>query len=188
MRKYLLKHPLFLIYMLVMFFLFLGVALESGWGNLQLMFIYLVSFLVSFFLLISFAKKNNLKGLMSSKINTNEKYVHFFTSSIILMTSAFVVFHFIHLGFVPSVSAWQSLDYNYIVHLRTNVTTFSSIPVLYVSSFILKAVMPFMLLYLLQPGIKQNFGFSLLYQCSILLPCCRKATFSHSFCRSFFSA
>lgn len=65
-------------------------------------------------------------------------------------SALFVIAHFLYLGEIPTLSALMSNDSFKIYCIRKDVTENSSTIINYISSFLLKAIIPFLLLYFYQ--------------------------------------
>ena len=75
---------------------------------------------------------------------SNRKNVELLLVSFIVV---FCVYHFLFLGHVPVISAYNSEDYYGIAFMRQDINNHSNVFIKYVSSFMLKGIMPFALLY-----------------------------------------
>jgi hypothetical protein len=59
----------------------------------------------------------------------------------------FVFIHLIFLGYVPFISAWNSLDYYKIAYFRQHIKEHDNILIHYISAFMIKGIIPFAVLY-----------------------------------------
>jgi len=152
---------------IVFLFLLYGVYVESGSTYISMLLTYLILLIVFYFLLkkilnnqfIKFEINYNrkLSVLISKKKSDLIKIYHV----LIVFILVFIFCHYLYLNQIPIISAFNSIDYDWIVMLRYNITAKSNTFWLYTSSFILKAFLPIFLWISLDK--KQNFIFWILF-------------------------
>ena len=140
------KHPFFVLYCVIVVFLFPGVYYKSGYRFFGELFIHLISFICIYFLLQKIIPSVSVPAKFSFGTKLNNLVLYLPDAALVLV-AAFVVFHFIHLGFVPLVESAQSDNVVDIALIRQNVTTHSSGWVNYLRSFIMRAILPFFVVY-----------------------------------------
>ena len=140
------KHPFFVLYCVIVVFLFPGVYYKSGYRFFGELFIHLISFICIYFLLQKIIPSVSVPAKFSFGTKLNSLVLYLPDAALVLVV-AFVVFHFIHLGFVPLVESAQSDNVVDIALIRQNVTTHSSGWVNYLRSFIMRAILPFFVVY-----------------------------------------
>ena len=140
------KHPFFVLYCVIVIFLFPGVYYKSGYRFFGELFIHLISFVCIYFLLQKIIPSGSVPAKFSFGTKLNG-LVQYLPDVALVLVAAFVVFHFIHLGFVPLVESAQSDNVVDIALIRQNVTTHSSGWVNYLRSFIMRAILPFFVVY-----------------------------------------
>ena len=140
------KHPFFVLYCIIVVFLFPGVYYKSGYRFFGELVMHLISFVCIYFLLQKIIPSGSVPSKFSfgTKLNGLAQYL---PDVALVLVAAFVVFHFIHLGFVPLVESAQSDNVVDIALIRQNVTTHSSGWVNYLRSFIMRAILPFFVVY-----------------------------------------
>lgn len=173
-------HTLLAVYMIVFGGLVYGVYVTSGSTYLPEMGIYLIALLISYFLFQLKVVRSKLALLIQKMtgftVKMNVLYV-------LIPALLFVIYHFIYLGGSPAL---QGLSMHYIEEvalLRFSITENLPTFLAYGSSIILKAVLPFSLLYFLHKGqmkfywllllISVFYSFSLMqksYVVGLLLP------------------
>jgi hypothetical protein len=140
------RHTLISIYTLVFFGLLFGVYTTSGTMYFAEMFIYFAALLL-FYLAFS-------TGLMTrfySRVFGWFESRRFHVSSMILVViaAAFIIFHLAWLGGSPTLKAMRLTTVEDVALLRTSIT--ENIPswIAYMADITLKAILPFLVLYLL---------------------------------------
>ncbi len=143
---YIRKHPFFTVYCFIIIFLFPGVYYKSGYQFFDELILHLVAFIVLYFLLSKYLPSSPVKLNLfaADKFKALSEYL---PNAALVLVSCFVVFHFLHLGFLPLLSSAQSDNIVDIALIRQNVTVQSSGWVNYLSSFIMRAVIPFFVVY-----------------------------------------
>ncbi len=146
------RHNLLLVYCVVMLFLMIGLVSDSGAQYLPYLLVYTAVFLITYFLNEKFLKQSlSLQKIISgfiSKVEINK--VEIFSMSLFVVTVFFMTAHFIYLGGVPTIRAWFSHDSFEIYSIRKSVTADSNALMNYLSSFTLRAILPFLVLYFYQ--------------------------------------
>ncbi|MCG3166587.1 MAG: hypothetical protein POELPBGB_02367 [Bacteroidia bacterium] len=140
------KHPFFVLYFIIVVFLFPGVYYKSGYRFFGELFLHLFSFIAIYFLLQKFLPAFSVPV----KFGLPEKaefIIPYLPNVALFSVSFFIIFHFYHIGFVPLVETAQSDNVVDIALIRQHVTTYSSTWVNYLRSFIMRAVIPFFVVY-----------------------------------------
>lgn len=143
------RNNLFFVYLIVLLFLTIGVYYDSGFSYLPYLICYSVFFVITYLLTDRYFRTNEqwshrvekLKSLFS--IKSPDK----FASILFAFTALFIVFHFIYMKNIPTISAFMSHNSFEIYKMRNAVSEESSLLVNYLSSFVLKAIIPFSVLY-----------------------------------------
>lgn len=133
----------FLIYLFVFTFLLVGVYVFSGFRYFDLLFLYIGVFIGCYFLWKKiFNRYFHLRtSFQIPELTDNHAKV------ILLISCGFIVAHFIYLGYIPVLEALNSNDDKYISYLRRKPTEEAHFIWNYLSSFIIKAILPFFILY-----------------------------------------
>jgi hypothetical protein len=139
------NYPLLLIYSFIVFVLIFGVYQDSGFVYLPSIFAYFGMFLLTFLALNHFINKDKVFLMFESgKLSLNiDKLFKYFA----VFSGVFTILHYYQMGQIPIITALIIEDYDAIVHLRTNVFLNAHPFFVYGSSFLLKAIMPFLVLY-----------------------------------------
>ncbi|MBU0489666.1 MAG: hypothetical protein KKA07_03405 [Bacteroidetes bacterium] len=154
-RRVFRNHSLMIIYYLMLFFLTLGVYVKSGTQFLDEMFIYILSFTLFYFLFQMLLKRTSVIVWIRKILRVDNLIVPDISKfSLIMIASivAFIVFHFFYLGCIPVLKAWHNDNSDNIMMFRRSLTEDSNILINYLSSFLLKAMIPFYVLYLFIAG------------------------------------
>lgn len=140
------NNPFFTVYCFIIIFLFPGVYYKSGFRFFDELALHLLSFVVLYFLLKKYFPDFSFlsKPVVTGKIPEFKNYL---PVAVLIFTVAFVVFHFIHLGYLPLLESARADNIVDIALIRQNVTVQSSSWVNYVSSFTMRAVIPFFVVY-----------------------------------------
>lgn len=139
------KHPFFTVYCFIIIFLFPGVYYKSGYRFFDELALHLAAFVTIYFLLHRYLPPTPKLNLFTrNKFQTLTAYL---PNAALVAVAVFVVFHFIHLGFLPLLESALSDNVVDIALIRQNVTVQSSGWVNYLSSFIIRAVIPFFIVY-----------------------------------------
>lgn len=143
------RNNLFFVYLIVLLFLIIGVYYDSGYSYLPYLICYSAFFIVTYLLIDTYFRA---KIRLSNRVEKLKDFLSLKspdTFALILFgfTTSFIVFHFIYLKNIPTVSAFQSHNSFEIFKMRNAVSEKSSTLVNYLSSFVLKAIIPFSVLY-----------------------------------------
>lgn len=140
------NNPFFTVYCFIIIFLFPGVYYKSGFRFFDELALHLVSFIVLYFLLKKYFPDFRFlsKPVVPRKIAEIKNYL---PVAVLIFTIGFVVFHFLHLGFLPLLKAAKADNVVDIALIRQSVTQQSSGWVNYLSSFTMRALIPFFLVY-----------------------------------------
>ena len=160
----------FILYNLILLALFCGVYIEIGDLYLSELFYYYISFFISFFVFYFLLFKN--KSLISKKLSNKKKIIisHNLkkrTSYFLILTVLIgTVIHYLDIGYIPIIKAIFSNDYYEIAEIRKQANLLTTTPIRYLSSFLIKSIIPFLLIYLMV--IKNYKLYSLIYLIAIL--------------------
>ncbi len=186
------RHNLLMIYCVVFLFLIFGVINDSGIQYLSLLLLYLTVFLLTYFFADKFIRRSSairkIISIATSKIELGK--LDLVSIVLLVVTILFMLVHFFYLGGVPTVQAWQSHNSFDIYIIRKIATTQSPSFINYPHSFILKAIIPFLLLFFYQKEYNKIFIVLFLFLFFIVRPSLQKATWLlHLFlcCFLFFS-
>tara|TARA_B100001287_G_scaffold272907_1_gene275411 strand:- start:446 stop:1777 length:1332 start_codon:yes stop_codon:yes gene_type:complete len=162
------SHGIFCAYNVVLFALFCGVFVDSGIRFFPLLLIYFIPFVISYFLVkSSFKKQLDLKFIntnFSNYVNPNLKNILIYGFAVLFIFT--IIIHYYDIGFVPVIKAYLSSDYYEVVDIRKQGNYLSIKFVRYLSSFMIKAIIPFLLFYLLIT--KRYYLFIVIYILGIL--------------------
>ncbi len=140
-------HTLFSIYTVVFIILLNGVIETSGSKYVFNMFLFFIPFVFFYFGFTYFMKNKKFKVFSSLKNIPNllPDYSYLILTGICVFL---VVGHLIHIGGSPGAKGLTMMDTKGIVELRRNITSEASSLWNYLSSFNIKAILPFSLLLL----------------------------------------
>ena len=146
-KTFIKNHTLFSIYTMVFLILLYGVIETSGSKYVFNMFLFFIPLITFYFGFTYLAKSKKLKGFSSLK-----KIPDLLPDYSILILTGICIFliigHLIHIGGSPGIKGFSIMDTTNIVDLRRNITSESSSLWNYLSSFNIKAILPFSLLLL----------------------------------------
>ncbi len=142
------NHPFFTVYCCVIIFLFPGVYYKSGYQYFDEVLLHLISFVVIYFLLNKYAHKINFSQPTATAVQHNfSGIIEQIPFIALILTGSFIAYHFIFIGYLPLVEVPKADNVVDIAFIRQNITTFSSVGINYLSSFIIRAVIPFFVVY-----------------------------------------
>ena len=156
-KIFLKAHTLFSIYTVVFIILLNGVIETSGSKYVFNMFLFFIPLIIFYFGFTYFAKNKKFKAFSSFKNIPNllPDYSYLILTGICVFL---VVGHLIHIGGSPGAKGLAVMDTKGIVELRRNITSEASSLWNYLSSFNIKAILPFSLLLLAFKKKKLLFG------------------------------
>ena len=136
------------VYGAVLIFLTIGCALDSGSRFIFFLAVYTSAFFISYFLLDYLLQSDilRIKNFQSAFRKIALPKTDIPALLLFALVCLFIVAHFILLKGVPTISAWQSHNSFDIYGMRRSVTYDSPLLINYLKSFILKAVIPFLLI------------------------------------------
>lgn len=139
-------HSLLAIYLLVLILVFTGMVYTFGFQFWPQIATYLFAFIFFYFLVYRFFKN---KKVYIPQISLS-KHVPFkiFEQVCFLAIILFMGVHFYYLKGIPVVKAYLSLDYYGIAFIRQKIKELDSPLILYLASFLIKAVLPTLLILL----------------------------------------
>jgi hypothetical protein len=158
-KTFIKNHTLFSIYTMVFLILLYGVIETTGSKYVFNMFLFFIPLITFYFGLTYLAKNKKIKGFSSLK-----KIPDLLPDYSFLILTGICIFliigHLIHIGGSPGIKGFSIMDTTNIVDLRRNITSEASSLWNYLSSFNIKAILPFSLLLLAFK--KKKFLFSIL--------------------------
>jgi len=158
-KTFIKNHTLFSIYTMVFLILLYGVIETTGSKYVFNMFLFFIPLITFYFGLTYLAKNKKFKGFSSLK-----KIPDLLPDYSFLILTGICIFliigHLIHIGGSPGIKGFSIMDTTNIVDLRRNITSEASSLWNYLSSFNIKAILPFSLLLLAFK--KKKFLFSIL--------------------------
>lgn len=144
MKKFFRTNTIFCLYTIVFLLLSYGVYLTSGTKYLGYLGIYYISLLVFYFLFVWFGNKLNftdrLKNIKGRELDINPIFI-------VAPILGFILIHLITLGGSPTIKALSMDTWQEIAKLRESIGSNVNPLIGYGSSIILKAGLPFFLLY-----------------------------------------
>ena len=153
LTRFLKSNSLFCINILVLLLLLFGLLQTYGTTYLPQIGIYVVAFVGCYFLCRNrFANWN--WSLKENRLD--RKWMLRSIDALIVFTIGFQILHYYVMGNVPVVKAMLSTDYYHITQIRQDIKAVDSSLINYASSFLLKAIVPF-LLFLLYSIDKKRF-------------------------------
>ncbi len=161
---HLIRHrELLIIHCVFTSFLFIGLFDYSGTRHLHFVLIYLSTFLLISWVLNRYLKSRFLSAFSHFQFNLNWESK---LQNLLLFSSfIFIGIHFLSIGKIPIYECWQKTDILETALLRQSITEDGSTWINYGSSFLVKGILPFILLMLL---IQKNWvGFVLMLFLSI---------------------
>lgn len=149
---------LFALYLACFGLVSFGVVVETGTTYVRYLGIFLISLLAFYSAFFLVFKKIGLgsSGVFSGLIKSGETAKKIGIGTLILM-AILAIGHWLHLGQIPTLTALQSSDYYYVQHLRREITFIDSSFWRYGSSFLIRALMPFFLLWSFRTFKKKTF-------------------------------
>lgn len=149
------------IYLAVFLFLSAGVYRHSGFAHFDKLGIYLFSFLFFSFAAKKLSKKISLKNYATA-LNERMKFSSRLSLVFLVLILAAIAIHFLQLKTLPLIAAWNCKTIVETAKVRQDITQNASAFINYLSSFTVKAFIPFFLLYFYAMEKKKIFFFLLL--------------------------
>jgi hypothetical protein len=146
-KTFIKNHTLFSIYTMVFLILLYGVIETSGTKYIFNMFLFFIPLIAFYFGFTYLVKNKRLKGFSSLKKIPDllPDYSFLILTGICILL---IIGHLIHIEGSPGIKGFSMLDTKGIVELRRNITSEASSFWNYLSSFNIKALLPFTLLLL----------------------------------------
>ncbi|MDQ3190551.1 MAG: oligosaccharide repeat unit polymerase [Bacteroidota bacterium] len=153
MVKIILKeHTLLVLYLAVLFLISIGLLNDSGTNYIFPFFIYCFFFVFSYFV---FKWLYNQNSSSFSKFNysfifnnfLSEEKLKYIAILLFLITVSFIAIHLVIIGHIPFITALKSYDYYGISLIRQSISDHENVFIKYISSFSVKALIPFLLLF-----------------------------------------
>ncbi len=147
MKYFLKSNHLLILYLIVVFFLLCGLYSDSGFTYFSIIFkFYLIPFItfsVLFSLLIPFLKLHDLL----SHFAISSKMINIIVKGMIAFVAVTIILHIVILKHLPLIKAIASTDDVVIAKIRNNIGYLTPLWINYLSSFILRAILPFFIFY-----------------------------------------
>ena len=162
-NPFLLRHSAISLYILILFWLAFGVYQESGMEYVDII-VYHGLFITVFYAALFFLSNKLDFSIHSKTISPaiSDKYKYKAVKVLSLVCFTFIGFHFVKLGFVPAIKAIGNDSMLEIANIRRDITAESPLLTNYISSIILKGILPFILLYFAVKNNKLFFSITLL--------------------------
>ena len=148
-RKFISRHIIITFMLLMVLEITIGLVHYTGWTYMPDLCLYVGSLLFFYFGLSWLIKRysDRLTRLLDIKFINNIKVLNVLSYIVLGCIVIFMIYHLIFLGHIPVWTAYKSLDYYGIAGIRQSITEHHNAFIHYTSSMILKAVMPFLLLF-----------------------------------------
>lgn len=159
MMHFLKKNTLIVIYNFIFFFICYGVWVDSKWSYFSSLSVFFLALNSFYFSLQKLNKKHKIKGLYRKFIPTLQ-IEYLFVISVLIIVS-----HIVSLGQIPTLKAMTLTTNDEVALVRQNISIETSLYMAYLSSFTIKAILPFSILILL---IKKR---KILYITLIIVAC-----------------
>jgi hypothetical protein len=148
LRTVIREHSLLWLYLLVFCVLAYGIMANTGWRFVHFLLIFFVSLSGFYFLFSKLTATPSLKSLPDKLIRKfslpqADFYLRLLTVAVLLL----MVLHIWYLGMFPLIETWQTNDYLRIFGLRNDLTYDVSRFWNYMDGWLIKAIIPFVLLY-----------------------------------------
>ena len=152
------SNALFALYLACFGLVSFGVVVETGTQYVHYLGIFLVSILAFYSIFFLAFKKLGLGtiGIFTGLIKSKATAKIIGAVSLVLM-AVMAIGHWMHLGQIPTLTALGSADYYYVQHLRREITFIDNSFWRYGSSFLIRATMPFFLLWSFRTFSKKIF-------------------------------
>ena len=137
------KYALLIIYLGVLFLVCIGLTYGYGFKHINKVLFYALFFLIFYFLIKGYLKNKNITAF-KYKIICNKLILDY---SLLLFIILFVIIHLIFLNNIPCITAWKTLDYYKIAFIRQSINEHNNVLIKYISSFMIKGIIPFAVLY-----------------------------------------
>ncbi|MFT4667430.1 MAG: hypothetical protein ACI9XB_004399 [Gammaproteobacteria bacterium] len=167
------KNTILLLYQAAFLLVAFGVIAQSGSKYLYFLAVFYFTFMFCYtgvFVMLGkikiLGRAESITLLLSNRLSS--RIIWTITGLVILL----MIGHFVYLGINPSITALRSYDYYYIIKLRRDVTFMDSSFWRYVVSFMIRAIIPFIVLFGYANFKRKHFWFILaimvLYSVSLL--------------------
>lgn len=153
------KNSLFILFLLVMSILTFGLGMTYGTKYLPNILIFVGSFVAAYLI---FDKWFYVKRVFVEKSIFTDKTLGYVLNALIVFVLVFQIIHYLSLGSVPVIKAALSNDYYEIAHIRQDIKMVDSWMIRYTASFVLKAVIPVLIVLLYFRNKKQFWLFAII--------------------------
>lgn len=153
------KNSLFILFLLVMSILTFGLGMTYGTKYLPNILIFVGSFVAAYLI---FDKWFYVKRVFVEKSIFTDKTLGYLLNALIVFVFVFQIIHYLSLGSVPVIKAALSNDYYEIAHIRQDIKMVDSWMIRYIASFVLKAVIPVLIVLLYFRNKKQFWLFAVI--------------------------
>jgi hypothetical protein len=150
LRHFIKEHILVLLYSSVLLLLSYGIVRVSGIQHLGKILIFSVSLYGSYFLLkYAVYNKKKLNFQFPSKISPNPTQLKKLAQGLSFLILAFILLHLILLKGSPAILAMSKTTAVEVAQIRTHIAEVNSTLIAYISSFIIRGFLPFLIIYFL---------------------------------------
>lgn len=188
------RHTLLSIYTVIFIVLSYGVFETSGWKYFHFLIVFISSFFISYLLINKLISKKSIRiPNLFNRIDLN-------INLLIGLSLSLIIAHFLFLGYIPILKAISLNEADEIAWVRTNILIDSKTFFNYASSILIRAVLPFVLLFLLTKNkqilfiifslIFSFYAFALMQKSfivTIFLPSAIYSIYNRSYLNFFFS-
>ncbi len=141
-------HTLIFIYTLVLLLLLYGTFKTSGTKYSGLLAIYVFTLIISYIIFVKAKLKNYLVRIYKRiTIPLSYQTLNYISYFVFFSTIVFIIYHLSILGGSPQIKAFSFTNVDDIANLRRGITEFAPTGIKYLSSFIVKGFLPFLILY-----------------------------------------
>lgn len=154
------KNQLFALYTISLILLTISVAIEGGVKSVFILLFYIAIF-VSVYFMLSEKQQNlviRLMGILSRQTDGDKSWQ---ARLLLALSVVFVGAQFIHLGYIPALFSSIEPDYYNVMFIRQAIFLDEGLFFSYGSNFIIKAILPFLMLYFLTVKSRVEFFITL---------------------------
>ena len=137
------KNILFFLFLIIFLFLAYGLFYSYGFDYLNSMFLLIGTFVLSYLFFNKYFLKNKK---IEIPVFFNEKKIINIIDVSLIFVFLFQILHYIYIGNIPIVKAILTSDYYYIAKIRQDIKLVTNVFINYGASFIIKALLPVLIL------------------------------------------
>ncbi|MEI6766179.1 MAG: hypothetical protein WCM76_11090 [Bacteroidota bacterium] len=148
-RAFIREHVMLVAMLLITSLICIGLIYYTGLTYMPDMLLYSGSLVIFYFLFANLAKRTSgkLDKILNIRFTKSEKTVTWLSFGFLGAGVVFIIYHLIYLKNIPVWTAYNSLDYYGIALIRQGITEHHNSFIHYTSSFLLKAILPFLVLF-----------------------------------------